>query len=117
MDVNITDQTTLKPYISLCGLFYLCIFKLTLFLLKFSLTQQIGIVAWVEDQKERNTQNDKKMNFSWSRNWLFSRWYVIQKINIDIEDWINGILIQDRDCWKVSQIPNQYKFIFVKNIV
>ena len=58
------DQTMLKPLISLCGLFYLCIIKLTLFILKFLLEQKIGIKVEDEDfwknQREQNTQDDEK---------------------------------------------------------
>ena len=43
MDVGIVSQNTLKPRAPLCWLFYLYIFKLILFALKFSLTQQIVI--------------------------------------------------------------------------
>ena len=59
MDVGMIDQTMLKPLISLCGLFYLCAIKLTLFILKSLLEQQIGIRVEDEDfwknQREQNT--------------------------------------------------------------
>ena len=35
MGVGMIDQTTLKPCVPLCGLFYLGVFELTLFTLKF----------------------------------------------------------------------------------
>ena len=68
MDVGMIDQTMLKPLISLCGLFYLCAIKLTLFILESLLEQQIGIRVEDEDfqknQREQNTQDDEKKNFN-----------------------------------------------------
>ena len=59
-----------------------------------------------------------KNNFSWKWSQLFSISDMIQKVCI-MERWkINTMefdLCEDR--WKVSQISNKYKFIFVNDIV
>ena len=44
MDIDMVDQTMLKPRIPLYGLFYFHVLELTLFALKFPLTQHLKLL-------------------------------------------------------------------------